>query len=503
MNKKRLFFILILILGFVLRVYKITDVPSGFFTDEADIGYSAYKILTTGHNKEGDVIPKGIMSGYVNSRNPLGIYATIPFIFIFRLNEFSVRFTSVVIGLGSIIFLYLISEMVFKHKFALFSTFLFAISPWLIAFNRTGFEYSVWIFISLISYFFLLKEKYMLFSLFSGLTLYTYSPAWIITILVFLYVLIARIMDNKKIQFIFSYISFSYITIFLILSFPLLVVFQKGINLNRITQVFGSDKHLDTKKIIENYFAHFEYQFLYEKGDIEYPGNFITRHSIKGMGQLYYFQSPLLLLGLYYLIKRRNWRDKVILTLFLLYPLSDSIAGTVSATRSIIGVIPLTIISAAGFELAWSKIVTRNNLIIWSTNLTFCVVLFLSLYLYGYFIAYPFYSSDYWGWQYGPKNIIKYYLSVEKNYDELYLDIKANAPSVFLPFYTSDYSLGCGKCNIGGLSNYKVKKRQLFAVVPDDKELKKYNNKLQLKKNIFYPNGNIAYQIYGTLPKNK
>lgn len=498
MNKKRLLFILILILGFVLRVYKITAIPSGFFTDEADIGLTAYKILHTGRDQQGGLFPLVVVPGVNGGRNPLDIYLTIPAVYLFGLNEFSVRFTQVVIGLLTLMFFYLASKEILKGKFALISVFLLSISPWLIHFNRIGWEQSSWVLLSVIPVYFILRNNIFLFFLFSGLALYTYHPAWLITVL---FILITSViwMNSKRRYFALFYYSL----IFILIAIPLLITIINGNALGRFRDVFGSNTKLNTKKIIENYFAHFEYQFLYEKGDIEYPGNFITRHSIKGMGQLYYFQFPLLMMGLYFLIKRRNWRDKVILTLFILYPLSDSITGTVSATRSIIGVIPLTIISAAGFELAWSKVVTRNNLLIWSTNITFGLVLFFTYYLYGYFITYPFYGSDYWGWQYGPKDIIKYYLSVEKNYDELYLDIKGNAPSIFLPFYTIDYSLGCGKCNIGGLSNYKANKRQLFAVVPDDNLINKYNKKLLLKKNIYYPNGKIAYQIYDTLPKNK
>lgn len=443
MRKTSFLLFQILLLGFLLRIFLLTEIPQGFFTDEADIGLTAYHILKTGKDQENHYLPLVVIPGVNGGRNPISVYLTVPFIALFGLNEFSVRFTSSLIGLLSILLMYMISSTIFKKRIALFATFLFALSPWLITFNRIGWEQSSWVLFTLLMIYFLFKEKFFLFILFAGLTLYTYHPSWLVTPLFVLTSILIRVFDKRPpLRMIILF------PVFVLLASPLIMAILDGSALGRAKQVFGDSFKIDTRKVLENYFAHFEYTFLYEKGDIDYPGNQITRHSVRGMGQIYLFQLPLVLVGIYTFIKRRTWRDKTILVFLLLYPLSDAIAGTVSATRSLIGIIPLTLLSAAGFETLWYKYVNRYNYIIWSKSITFIVLLFFVTYLYAYFILYPTYSSDFWGWQYGPGDIIKYYMSVEKKYDELYLQADANAPHVFLPFYTIDYTLGCKNCSL-------------------------------------------------------
>jgi len=55
---------------------------------------------------------------------------------------------------------------------------------------------------------------------------------------------------------------------------------------------------LNLISIIYSYLNQFSIDFLFTKGDIDFPGQFITRHSIRGIGQLYLFQLPFLVFGL-------------------------------------------------------------------------------------------------------------------------------------------------------------------------------------------------------------
>ena len=47
----------IIILAFILRIYKLAEIPPGFYADEASIGFNAYKILTTLRDEHGKFLP--------------------------------------------------------------------------------------------------------------------------------------------------------------------------------------------------------------------------------------------------------------------------------------------------------------------------------------------------------------------------------------------------------------------------------------------------------------
>src|SRR5437016_2654950 len=81
-------------LAFFLRVYKLGDVPTGFHRDEAYLGYNAYSILKTGKDISGNMLPLHLKSFLYS---PAGYsYFSIPFIVLFGLNEFAIRFPSAI-----------------------------------------------------------------------------------------------------------------------------------------------------------------------------------------------------------------------------------------------------------------------------------------------------------------------------------------------------------------------------------------------------------------------
>ena len=117
LEEKKHFFLLIaiVIFAFVLRLYRINEIPAGFFCDEASYGYDAYSILTTGRDRYGNFMPL-VFKSFGDYVPPVFIYSIIPNLLFFGLNEFSVRFTSIVYGILVIIFTYLLAEKVFNDK---------------------------------------------------------------------------------------------------------------------------------------------------------------------------------------------------------------------------------------------------------------------------------------------------------------------------------------------------------------------------------------------------
>src|SRR6185369_15079315 len=95
---------LITAIGFFLRFYHLGGVPVGFHRDEAFLGYNAYSLLLTGKDMSGNLLPIHLQS-FIYS--PAGYsYASIPFILLFGLSEFAVRFASALFGTATIVLVY-------------------------------------------------------------------------------------------------------------------------------------------------------------------------------------------------------------------------------------------------------------------------------------------------------------------------------------------------------------------------------------------------------------
>lgn len=138
--------VLIVALAFFLRFYKVTSDPPSLNWDEVSIGYNAYSVLKTGRDEWNKFLPLHFES-YGEYKLPAQIYASIPAISIFGLNEFGVRITPVIYGTLTVFLLYFLAKELFKNDWvALASAFFLAISPWHIQLTRASFESSFSVF---------------------------------------------------------------------------------------------------------------------------------------------------------------------------------------------------------------------------------------------------------------------------------------------------------------------------------------------------------------------
>lgn len=506
---------LILIASLFWRVYKNDQIPAGFFCDEASIGYNAYSLTTTGADEYGRRWPF-FFQAFGDYRNPVPIYANIPSVAVFGLNEFSVRFTTALAGALGIGTAYLLLSNLFGQPVGLFASFFLAISPWHLHYSRFGSEYiffPFWYTLALWLFLVGLKKKRWLpvSALAFGITLYTYYPAWLVvpvTVAGLAVIYRNEVSKNLKQFFIFG-------LIFLGTLIPLVVGIKEGAALTRWRQVsvfkqeaaIKTDTIVTTKRLWDTYWSHFSPEFLFLKGDIDYPGHFITRFSVRGWGELYWFQLPLFLVGLIWIFANVRRPSSQLLLLWLaVYPLGSTLIGTDGggpfAFRSIIGVVPFQVVTGIGvIELAefFNKKFGRYMFILTTSIALVTSLFFFAKYLRSYFNEYPLYSSDFWGWQYGAEQVMAYFLEEKNNYDGLYLMGDFNAPEIFPKFYDPENQCR-GLCQIGGLEKLSPSLRQLYAIsqprlgeIPPDL-------RLETKETIYYPNGSPAYQI-GELKK--
>lgn len=499
----------ILLFGFLIRVYNVGQIPAGFFCDEAAIGYNAYKLLATGKDEYGVFLPFFFQS-FGDYRLPVPIYSTIPFVAFFGLNEFSVRLTAAVFGTFTVYLVYLITKRLFRNQTAsLFAAFFLAISPWHIHFSRFGSEYIYFPFWFCLALYLFLKgienKIYFVFAALAfGVTLYTYYPAlFIVPVFIFCLSTIFRRYILQK------HMMFPVGIVFLICLIPFLLGIQQGTILTRWNNVnvFNNNSYLYViKNMTSTYANHFSPVFLFEKGDIGFPGHFITRFSVLNFGELYWIQLPLLLLGILYLIRQKTKRKEafVLLLWFILYPLGSTVTGTDGggpfAFRSIFGVVPFQILSALGVLYLITYFRSKVSLYIILCCITIVFIISSAAYLKHYYTLYPRYSSNFWGWQFGPRDIMKYFLQKRHNYQDLIIVGNFNAPQIFIPFYDPQNTCQ-DKCRIGEISDFNSDRKQLFAIGADRmSDIKTYD--FIIKKLIYYPNGDPAFYV-GTLALRK
>lgn len=485
-KNKLLIIILIFIFAFLIRIINLQNNPNGFFCDEASIGYNAYSILTTGKDEHGSRFPL-FFQAFGEYKNPIMIYSMVPFIKIFGLNIFSVRLPAIIYGLLSILALYLLLNLIFDINTALWGAFILSLMPWHFHFSRFNFEglmpYITFAMLGMYFWFLYLKnlklKTLFLSLLFFALSLYSYFPARI-TIPLFCFILVVIYFKNINKKHYF----FIIITTFLLI-LPMLIHLMSGTGMSRWHQVGGQ---FNIQKLFQQYPKYYSIDYLFKKGDIDFFKQNVTRQSVRGIGELFYFQLPLIIFGLYYLFKNNRRFFYLMISALLVFPLADILTDSSSpqAVRTIFGIIPFAVLSAVGLKQFF--IIIKPKIF---TFLLIIIALLSFNKFWQLFKLYPQYSSDFWGWQYGPQEIIPYFINQSNNYDQLCLEGAFNGSEIFIKFF-DPYNKCQGKCRLCSPEVYDSSKRQLFAVNAN------YNydeTKFKIKHIVFYPNSKIAFKI--------
>lgn len=468
MNKKH-FFILLLIflLGAALRFYRLGEVPVGFHRDEAFLGYNAYSILKTGNDINGNFLPLHLKSFLYS---PAGYsYFSIPFIKIFGLNTFAVRFPSAFFGSLTVLLTYLlvkhgltqIGKRMNTDFLALLASFILAISPWHINLSRTATENTLVVFfISLGVFMYLIwAQKHKLYFLLLAflsfsMTLFLYQAprAFLPLFLPLLLILLPKLKKREVLQFL---------SVFLILIvIPLVFIFSsKNLSLrirtvsvfstqqtqlvinqqigedgvagtsNKITRVFHNKVLGYSSQILDNYFKHFSYAFLF--ADQGFP----ERYKVPNIGLLYLIELPFLILGVWFLLRK----DRKIVTLLLgwiiLAPLGSALTfdDVPNLQRTLIIFPALSIIVGFGFlgffSLGKNRFLNKTLLISVSVFLLFNI----SYYLHEYYIHASVYRP--WFRQDGYKELVSSVNNLLPNYKKAVITDRESAPTIFFLFY--------------------------------------------------------------------
>lgn len=519
----------LVLVALLLRIVNITGNPPGFFTDEAAAGLDAQAIWRTGRDMHGHTLPF-FFENLGDYKLPVFIYSLTPVVGVLGLSEFSVRVVVAVFGVLTVIATYLLARELFRRDSqpawqyevpALVAAGLLAILPWHLHYSRTGFgemvsfpllfAFAWWLFLRAGRTGSALLPSAIVFAL----CFYTYRSAWIVVppFLLLLAALYARDLAQRRRETLLASVVFAIILL------PLAYHLLFGPD-DRAAHswIFNVDSEHSTLSLFwEQYRSYFTLAFLFEAGD----GGPILRHYLPGHGVLYWFMLPLIVLGIFQVIRRRDRRDWLVLALLFLYPLGAALSDTSPiSSRAILGSVAFVLLAALGVQ-ALIEVATRLPVHLGTARdpmahenalrpgtialalgsvLVIAVVLSTGSYLRSYHGDYADTSEGFWGWQGGPKTILAQFESVQDQYDELYLEGYFNAPHVFIPFYTDDR---CPKCRIGGIDRYDPTKRQLFALRMESPELQRID--ARIIDAYVYGNGDPGFlivEILGVRPQS-
>lgn len=422
----KLLLAVILVLFLFTRLYKIEDIPSSVYWDEASIGYNAFSIAETGKDEWGEFLPIHFRA-FGEFKLPVYIYAVVPFVKIFGLSAFSVRLPAVLFSSGVVILTYFLAKKLTDNKsIGLLGSFFVSISPWFFIFSRTGYEATAGLmFYMLAIYFFLKIHKQNWYILFSALSFilsaYSYNSYRIIGPLTILILLIFHLKNLKSI-FKISIFPVLLSVIFLVISIiPAYRLYRYDSGASRLRAVSAT-----SSSFIKNYLSHFSPDFLIIHGDKN------LRSQQTGFGQLYLPELAFLLLGFLYLVRSKSKYKLIPLILLFLGPIPAAITKeSPHALRSISMVPFIVMISAEGAIYFGQLFKNKKNLINFAVVIIFLI--FFVNYFQSFLNTYPVESLK--DWQYEYKRIYIDYGDKFDQYSRILISDRYAQPYIFTLFY--------------------------------------------------------------------
>jgi len=412
-SKKTEICILILIIFFatILRTLNLNDIPPGFNQDEACNAWNSYCLLKTGHDQVGCAWPVVYSRGLGGNYTTLFFYILLPFLYIFGLSVQAARMAQAVMGILSVMLIYILGKRLFNPSVGLVAAGLLCVNPWPVHFSRLGYEPCLAPFTVITGFLFLLYSNLSLddnqkslpspfiaglAGLMIGIFCYGYPSIRIFWpfFLVFLVLLnwkdFLLLLNNSR--GLTAFLAFI-VSLFLILS-PMAYTYLtdfNGIARHGETQFLWKTMNLTPFQlmlaIIYRYMNHFNPFYIFSLVDLN-ESDFL-------LGKMFHFYMlPLTVAGIIVLIKqvKSSRSARLLLASILAYPLSDCICywAIPNPPRSAPGMCGLVLLASIGavngFIWLWKK---RPSLAYCITSIM--VLLFIinnASFLYFYFYNY-------------------------------------------------------------------------------------------------------------------
>ncbi|MBI2404818.1 glycosyltransferase family 39 protein, partial [Candidatus Gottesmanbacteria bacterium] len=443
-----------------LRFYRLGDVPIGFHRDEAFLGYNAYSLYRTGRDMTGKFLPVHLESFLYS---PAGYsYASIPFIAIFGLIPFSVRFASAFFGsLTILITFFLARELFLDKKFndqlGLASAFFLAISPWHINLSRTATENTLVVFFiaaGVLLFFLWVKNRrwvYLLASFASfGITIGIYQAPRVF-LLFFIPLLLFLFRKEVKMRTLISVVGLFIVVILFplvaILKSPTLSLRIRTVSIfassdtqlildeqiredgqfSRFTRFFHNKLASYGVEVLSNYFDHFSYRFLFTEHVLP------MRYRIPGSGLVYLFELPLLLFGAWKLMQKNPKAAVFLFGWIAIAPVGSALTfdDIPNLQRTLLMFPAISIVSSYGFVSFFNFFPRFSRIIAVGSGMivTWSMFIYLHQYYVHGIVHRPWYRQE------GYRELVVKVNTLLPSYQKAIITNRETAPTIFFLFY--------------------------------------------------------------------
>ena len=441
MKNNVFYLVLIVILAVFLRFWQLGSIPSSLNWDEVAWGYNAYSIGIDGKDEFGNFLPYKYIESYGDYKPPVYAYLTVLPVKIFGLNEFSIRFASAIFGSLTVLITYFLVKRIFyssdkKEYYGLIAALFLAVSPWHINLSRAAFEANVatffvvtgvWLFLAGIQE----RKWYLPLSAFMfALSFYTFNsprivvPLLVIALLAGTYKKLLAIKKEVIIAGIIGVVLLAPLVGFLLspqakLRYQEVNIFSDVSIVTGINQEIQNDHNAFGSKILHNrrfiyaltytkhYFDNLNPAFLFISGDENH------KFSTKDVGEMYVIDALFLLVGVFFLFRKKEGYWWVIPVWFLIGLIPASTAReTPHALRTEITLPMLQILSAYGLVtlISFLKTIEKRKQILTLSMISLFIFGNVLYYVHGYYFHYGRESAG--EWNYGYKDSIMYVLCV-------------------------------------------------------------------------------------------
>lgn len=456
-------FILLMIFLFALalRVSNLENIPNGLHSDEVHAGYQGYKIIKTGSDIFGNKMPLYIDK--FGDYRPAGIFYVVGiFTSFFGLNNFTIRFPVTFLGSLTIFSLYfLVTSLTNNKKIALLSSFLLAISPWHIVASRATSESLICLFLVVSGITSLLygvqrgKAKFFLASFFLLISSYFFYHVPRLFIPIFISFFTVTVIKFRPLDFkVILKKRYLQILLLMIMIISLGITFTKfgtgrfnqtsifankdvrtkikaledGDSGNIVTaRIFHNKPLVFSKEFLEQYISYFSVEYLYVRGGLP------DRYVVNDVGLFYYIELPLLLVGLFFLITRREKFFFVPILWFLLGPIAAALTleDSPNIQRSIFVLPAFLMIEAYGLYFLLEGLDKKKKYLTVIAMLIFLVTN-SAYFFHQYFVHSPAHVS--YARNDGNDKLFAYLDAQEKKYDKIYLPVYGDLPIYYYYF---------------------------------------------------------------------
>lgn len=463
MNKKLLtvsILIVVTCLGGFFRFYKNTENPPGLNGDEIPFGYSAYSVLKTGRDENGKFLPLTFQS-VGDYKNPLPVYLMILSIKLFGFNDFSVRFPNAFFGTLMIPVFFLFLIKIFKDKrIGLLGTLFLTFSSWHIFYSRYAYEtliasffvmLGIWFFIKMLegTRFWAIPSAFFLI-----LTMYTafaprlFVPIFVLSVLIFNFSKL-KINRGKIVIFVLTSVilvlPLAYVSLFQGATSRMSMVFiANDIDFVRYGVLHNLQSINDIPLLIffwlKRYLNYLQPDFLFLNGlNMTLPGTI-------GLGLLYPFELPFLILGIIEFIKRKIPYRGIFIIWLLTGIIPDSLTNNQQYAGRLLHIAPviilITTLGAVQF-FKWLLSLSRSykRILVLGIFAAFVILVLIHAFL-AFVVHFPRAKGE--SFNEGLREAVLYVRDHKANYQEIVFDPRRGVeepylvsnPYLYVLFYT-------------------------------------------------------------------